>query len=45
LQKITQRLIKENIIVQTQYLIFTHYIVEHTVRYVAAHRTCLQIMQ
>jgi len=30
---ITQCLIKENIIVQSQYLKFTHYIEEHTVLY------------
>lgn len=42
---ITQGLIKENIIVQSQYLIFTHYIEEHTLCYVGILRVCLQIVQ
>jgi hypothetical protein len=42
---ITQGVIKENKIVQSQYLICTHYIEEHTVFYVGILRICLQIVQ
>jgi hypothetical protein len=42
---ITQRLIKEIIIIQSQHLMFTHYIEEHTVWYVGTFRICLKTVQ
>jgi hypothetical protein len=41
---ITQRLIKEIIIVQSQHLMLIHYIEKHTVWYVGTFRICLQIV-